>query len=285
MTKYIQCSPKEYGMINQMFRSGTAIGALVSEAAYAQSTADFINKLSIALKECNETLYWLNILKDTEYINEKEFISMSTDCEELLALLISSIKTTKNNNEIMDEQLKQIGERLRGLREVLDIPVSEMAETIGISSEKYEKIESGEMDITISNLMKIAKKYGISTEELIFAESAHMKSYFVVRKGQGMSVERTKAYKYQSLVSGFVDHKADVFIVTVEPKPGARTIYKNTHPGQEFNLILEGSMELYIGGKTIVLEEGDSIYFDSTKPHGMLAIGNKAVKFLAFTVE
>jgi four helix bundle protein len=99
MTKYIQCSPKEYGMINQMFRSGTAIGALVSEAAYAQSTADFINKLSIALKECNETLYWLNILKDTEYINEKEFISMSTDCEELLALLISSIKTTKNNNE------------------------------------------------------------------------------------------------------------------------------------------------------------------------------------------
>ena len=192
----------------------------------------------------------------------------------------------------MDEQLKQIGERLRGLREVLDIPVSEMAETIGkmaetigISSEKYEKIESGEMDITISNLMKIAKKYGISTEELIFAESAHMKSYFVVRKGQGMSVERTKAYKYQSLVSGFVDHKADVFIVTVEPKPGARTIYKNTHPGQEFNLILEGSMELYIGGKTIVLEEGDSIYFDSTKPHGMLAIGNKAVKFLAFTVE
>ena len=86
-------------MINQMFRSGTAIGALVSEATYAQSAADFINKLSIALKECNETLYWLNILKDTEYINEKEFRSMSTDCEELLALLISSIKTTKKNNE------------------------------------------------------------------------------------------------------------------------------------------------------------------------------------------
>jgi four helix bundle protein len=100
MVKYIPCSPKEYGMINQVFRSGTAIGALVSEATYAQSAADFINKLSIALKECNETLYWLNILKDTEYINEKEYDSMSTDCEELLALLISSIKTTKNNNEI-----------------------------------------------------------------------------------------------------------------------------------------------------------------------------------------
>ena len=119
----------------------------------------------------------------------------------------------------MDEQLKQIGERLKGLRDVLDIPVSEMAETIGISAEKYEKIEAGELDITISNLMKIAKKYGVSTEELIFAEAPHMKSYYVTRKGQGMSIERTKAYKYQSLVGGFVNHKADVFIVTVEPKP------------------------------------------------------------------
>jgi len=99
MVKYIKCTPKEYGMLNQVFRSGTAIGALVSEAAYAQSSADFINKLSVALKECNETLYWLNILKDTEYLQEKEYESMNADCREVLALLISSIKTTKQNIE------------------------------------------------------------------------------------------------------------------------------------------------------------------------------------------
>ena len=99
MVKFIKCTPKEYGMLNQVFRSGTAIGALVSEAAYAQSPADFINKLSVALKECNETLYWLNILKDTEYLQEKEYESMNTDCREVLALLISSIKTTKQNIE------------------------------------------------------------------------------------------------------------------------------------------------------------------------------------------
>lgn len=185
----------------------------------------------------------------------------------------------------MEDQLKQIGERLRGLRDVLDLTPQDVADTIGIDVEKYEKIEQGEMDITISNLMKIAHKYGVSAEELMFAETPHMKSYFVVRKGQGMSVERTKAYKYLSLVSGFKNHKADVFIVTVEPKPNVHTVYKNSHPGQEFNLVLEGKMELYIGGKTIVLEEGDSIYFDSSKPHGMLAMGDKAVKFLAFTVE
>ena len=84
-------------MLNQLLRSGTAIGALVSEATYAQSPADFINKLHISLKECNETLYWLNILKDTEYISEEVFSDMNTDCSEILALLISSIKTTKKN--------------------------------------------------------------------------------------------------------------------------------------------------------------------------------------------
>ena len=99
MVKFIKCSPKEYGMLNQVFRSGTAIGALVSEAMYAQSPADFINKLSVALKECNESYYWLNILKDTGYINETEYESMSDDCKELLALLVSSIKTTKKNNQ------------------------------------------------------------------------------------------------------------------------------------------------------------------------------------------
>ena len=185
----------------------------------------------------------------------------------------------------MDEQLKQIGERLRGLRDALDIPAEDVASLCGITVDRYERIERGEVDITISNLMKIARKYGVSPDALMFAEEPRMKAYCVVLKGQGKSVERTKAYKYQSLASGFAQRKADVFIVTVEPKPDATHIYKNSHAGQEFNLVLEGAMEIYISGKTIVLEEGDSIYFDSTMPHGMMARGDKAVKILAFTVE
>jgi len=98
MVKHVQCSPKEYGMLNQIFRSGTAVGALVSEAVYAQSPADFVSKLSIALKECSETLYWLQLLRDTGYITEKEHDSMEKDSREVLAILISSIKTVKNNN-------------------------------------------------------------------------------------------------------------------------------------------------------------------------------------------
>ena len=185
----------------------------------------------------------------------------------------------------MEEAIKQIGERLKGLRDALDLSMQDVADTCGITLEKYEMIERGEVDITISNIMKIAKKYGVSADALMFAEEPKMHSYYVVRKGHGMSVERTKAYQYQSLTSGFQKRNADVFIVTVEPKPNAHKIYKNTHDGQEFNYILEGTMKLIVGDKTIILEEGDSIYFDSTKPHGMMAIGDKPAKMLAMIMD
>lgn len=98
MVKYIDCPNKMLSLTNQIFRSGTAIGALVREAEFAQSPSDFINKLHIALKECNETIYWLNLLYDTGFISEKEYESMAIDSKELLALLISSLKTAKKRN-------------------------------------------------------------------------------------------------------------------------------------------------------------------------------------------
>ena len=87
----------EFILSKQVLRSGTAIGALIRESEFAQSSADFINKLSISLKEANETDYWLNLLKDSDYIDQNAFDSMETDCGKLIALLISSIKTVKNN--------------------------------------------------------------------------------------------------------------------------------------------------------------------------------------------
>jgi len=185
----------------------------------------------------------------------------------------------------MDEQMKQIGERLKGLRDALDLTAQEVADTCGIPLDKYEKIEEGEVDITISNLMKIARKYGVSADALMFDEEPRMRSYSVVRAGKGMSVERTKAYKYESLTAGMRDARIKAFIVTVEPKPGVTKAYKNKHDGQEFNLVLEGSMDLFYDQKVITLEAGDSICFDSTHPHGMLAKGDRPVKFLAVVTE
>ena len=98
----------------------------------------------------------------------------------------------------MEEAIKQIGERLKGLREALDISVQEMAETCGISEEKYLKMETGESELSVSKLYKVSHKYDVSLDALMFGEEPRMNSYFLTRKGKGMSVERRYAYKYQS---------------------------------------------------------------------------------------
>ena len=93
--KYLVETKKEYILSKQILRSGTSIGANISEAEFAQSNADFISKLSIALKENNETQYWLLLLKSTNYIDETEYNSINEDCIEIMKMLISSIKTSK----------------------------------------------------------------------------------------------------------------------------------------------------------------------------------------------
>ena len=95
MVRYLQGDMKEFVLSKQVLRSGTAIGALVREAEYAQSEADFVNKLSVALKEANETEYWLQLLHDTDYLDAEAFKSIESDCKELIALLVASIKTVK----------------------------------------------------------------------------------------------------------------------------------------------------------------------------------------------
>ena len=95
LMQYLQSERKEYVLSKQILRSGTAIGALIKEAEFGQSNSDFIHKMSIALKEANETDYWLNILHDTDYLDKDMFTSLQSDCKELIAMLVASIKTLK----------------------------------------------------------------------------------------------------------------------------------------------------------------------------------------------
>jgi four helix bundle protein len=90
---------QEYVIGRQILRAGTYIGAMVCEAEFAQSRADFVSKMSIALKEANETFYWLRLLNATEYINDAQFNSMTADVDEIISLLVKSIKTAKNNEK------------------------------------------------------------------------------------------------------------------------------------------------------------------------------------------
>jgi len=181
----------------------------------------------------------------------------------------------------MNEQIKQIAERLGGLREVLDITPEEMANACNISTDEYLRLETGNTDISVSLLHKISMTYGIELTTLMFGDDPKMNSYFVTRNGKGVAIERTKAYKYQSLAAGFSKRKADPFMVTVSPKPDDAPVYLNSHAGQEFNYVINGRLLLQINDKELILEAGDSIYFNSELPHGMKAMDGKDVCFLA----
>ena len=95
--KYLTDEKNEYIMSKQMFRSGTSIGANIHEGIQAQSKADFVSKLSIALKEASETSYWLVVLKRANYLDEKLYLSLKADVDEIIRILVASIKTTKKN--------------------------------------------------------------------------------------------------------------------------------------------------------------------------------------------
>lgn len=181
----------------------------------------------------------------------------------------------------MNEQIKQIAERLAGLRDALEITPEEMAQVCQLTPEEYLQLESGTVDISVSVLHQISLAYGVELTTLMFGDEPKMSTYFITRKGKGVAVERTKAYKYQSLAAGFAGRKADPFLVTVHPKPDEEPIYLNSHPGQEYNLILSGRMLLQINKKDLILEKGDSIYFNSELPHGMKALDGEKVMFLA----
>jgi len=97
--KYLSSEKKEFVMSKQLLKSGTAIGALIREAEHAQSKKDFLNKMSVALKEANETVYWLQLLRDSEYVSFSMFAELNPFAEELLKMLISIVKTTKKTLE------------------------------------------------------------------------------------------------------------------------------------------------------------------------------------------
>ena len=179
----------------------------------------------------------------------------------------------------MNNQIRLIAERLRGLREALDLSTEEFAAKIGVDKADYEQHESGNFDIPMSLLFRVAQTFGIDTTELLSGDTARASAFYVTRKGTGISVERRRAYKYQALGAGFVGNKSEIFEVTVEPNDEIITL--NSHTGQEFNYLLQGTMQLHIAGNNLVLTEGDSIYFDATKPHGMKALNGEKVIFLA----
>ena len=180
----------------------------------------------------------------------------------------------------MNEFNKELGLRISDLRELSDISIKDFAEQLKIDEETYILYEKGEKDIPASLLNEIANIFEVDLSLLLTGEETRMNVFDVTKKGKGITVERRKEYKYENLCTKFIDKKAEIFIVTVDPKEDAVPSL-NSHPGQEFNYVLEGSLKFYIHNNEITLNEGDSIFFDSSHRHAMVALNDEKAKFLA----
>jgi mannose-6-phosphate isomerase-like protein (cupin superfamily) len=186
----------------------------------------------------------------------------------------------------MTEQIKLISDRIKALREISGISTETLSKELAIPTKLLLDYESGTMDIPVSFLYKLAQKFDVELSVLLTGDNPRLHMFSIVRKGKGVSVERRKQYKYENLAYKFVNKKAEPFIVTVEPNNSDESapLQFNSHPGQEFNYVLEGSMKLVINGHEIILNEGDSVYFDSSFDHAMQALNNSAVKFLTIVI-
>ena len=183
----------------------------------------------------------------------------------------------------LNEYNKDIGRRIRELRELSDIQLREIVEKLNIDEETYIQYENGEIDIPASFLYELANIFEVDLGLILTGEETRMSIFDVTRANNGISVERRKEYNHENLCSKFINKKAETFLVTVDPEKDPNPSL-NSHPGQEFNYVLEGSLKIYIHNNEIVLNEGDSIFFDSTHRHAMVALNDKPAKFIAVII-
>ncbi len=181
----------------------------------------------------------------------------------------------------MNEQIRQIADRIRGLRDIARLSVETCAQDLGIPAETYRSYESGQADIPASFLYQVAHKFHVDLTSLLTGEEPRLHVYAVTRAGKGVTVERRRDYGYQSLAHNFINRRMEPFFITVPSRSAADPIPLNAHPGQEFNYLLEGDLRVVVGGHEIQLSPGDSIYFDAMNPHGLKAQGGAPAKLIA----
>ena len=184
----------------------------------------------------------------------------------------------------MIEEMIQIARRIKEIREISEIAPDAMANNLDITPELYKNYESGNYDIPVGVIIKIAHWFNLELPILLGGDNPRMHVYGVVRKGKGLNLERRKQYKYENLAYNFMHKKAEPFMVTISPDLNNEPSEFNSHPGQEFNFVIEGEMMINIDGHEIILSDGDSIYFDSGFKHKMKALNNQQVKFLAIVI-
>ncbi len=180
-------------------------------------------------------------------------------------------------------QLMDIATRIRGMREILGYSTGKMAEQTEVAEEIYRQYESGTVDMPFTFLHKCAKVFGVEITVLLEGRSAKLSGYTVTRKGMGMITASEDGITIQDMAPLFRKKLATPYWVTYQYSEQLQNkpIHTTTHTGQEFDLVIKGAMRIKVGNHEEVLREGDSIFYKSSTPHGMIAIDGQDCVFLS----
>ena len=191
------------------------------------------------------------------------------------------------SNDSSLNQLNEIASRIREMRTVFGWSVAEMAEKTEVSVSDYEKFENAKADLPFTFVHKCALAFGIELTELLEGSSPRLSSYTVTRRGTGEQTAKEKGITISSLAPKFRGKLAEPYWVTYEYRPELlnKPIKLTKHSGQEFDLIIQGKLKVQVGEHTEVLCEGDSIFYNSSTPHGMIAVDGKDCVFLAVVIS
>ncbi len=184
------------------------------------------------------------------------------------------------------EKLLEVAKRIRLLRLDSGYSVEEMAEKTDVAADLYEKYEQGQADLPFTFIHKCSLAFGVELADLLEGQSANLSSYVVTRKGKGQITASEDGIEIKNMAPHFKKKLGEPYFVKYEylPEQQEKPIHTTTHGGQEFDLVLSGSLKVQIGDNTEILEEGDSIFYNSSEPHGMIAIGGKDCTFLAMVL-
>ncbi|MDR1948881.1 MAG: XRE family transcriptional regulator [Spirochaetaceae bacterium] len=184
----------------------------------------------------------------------------------------------------MSDEVREIAVRVKVLREIAEVSVETLAEELGFDPTEYGRWEAGELDFPIGALVEIAGHFKVDLTELVSGEPSRLRTFCVTRAANAPEVSRRPMYTYWNLAYNFHRKKGEPFLVEANAETGEKPLSINTHPGQEFDYVLEGRLLISVGGHETELGPGDCIYYDSSEPHGMKALGGKRARFLAMVL-
>ena len=187
----------------------------------------------------------------------------------------------------LQDKIKEMAQRIKTLREIIGLSINEMAQKTGVSENEYIDCELGNSDLNFAFLYRCAQALNVDVTEIIEGSSPRLAGYTVTRKGNGQKIQKAHGMTYYNLASAFKNRIAEPLYVISEYDEKAQNspIELTTHEGQECDIIIKGSLKVQVGNHIELLHEGDSIYYDSSTPHGMIASENGDCIFYAIVLN